>query len=341
MPIGNILLTAILLLCQIANASELSYHGKNGQRGHQEDFEAVLPFVWNDRLEEWGKSITDVLDRFNNNSVPEYGGISTYKYFNQKYGLTCPMGDHRIFFHWGYQRKPWCDAILPLLPNHVTQDSALMENFRKDLTNEQARRNRLANKMTEQTFGFGSSGRSARYANALITLIYDVHILGDYETANAIGLASVNQIVAEISTALNNIDAARSKPLVKDLRSIAGQNKSDSDKALLCLDYLRKQVPLFIYNADDGVVNFRKHFQDCGFVFREQLVLDRFNDKKKEQTSECISNVDNAQEVWVTKSGNKYHKAGCHNLLKAKNPTKMPISEAIGKHYVAAKCCMQ
>lgn len=246
----------------------LNYAGSNGQRGHREDFASVFPFVWTKELDAWGKSVTDNLDRFANNAVDEYGGKSTYRYWKEEFGLKCSFGDHRYFFHWGYQRNPWSDELLRFLPEEVKSDSMRLSEFKAAVRKEQQRRNRLTNAATERVLGFGASGVQARYANAFVTILYDVHILGDYETADTDGLAPVAAIVAELTTSIRNIDQTRASALTNKLRQIGNAKEPEAEKAAKVLQCLREDLPHFIYEADDGRVNMRRHFEQLRFKFK-------------------------------------------------------------------------
>lgn len=328
---------SFIIFITFCHCLALSYHGSGSQRGHKDDFEAVLPFVWNDKLDEWGKSVTDNLDRFTNNNVPEYGGLSTYHYFAKRFGVTCNVGDHRAFFHWGYQRYPWSDEILKHLPDSIKNDSIKLDTFKKALVFEQKRRNRITNAETEKILGFGTSGRQARYANAFITIIYDVHILGDYETTSIDGLAAVSAIVAELNTAIRNIDQTHASSLTKELQRAEKSQTEEKAKALDVLNVLRQRLPSFIASADDGNVNMREHFEKLGYQFKPELSQNKNADKSRPTKLEANGNKD--MIVAVTHSGKKYHKTNCGNLKKAKNPSFMTIDEAIRKGNRAALCC--
>lgn len=259
----------LLLTITAGTAFALSYKTNDGSRCHRDDFAAVLPFVWDARLDKWGKTLTDNLDKFHRNSVEEYGGLSTYEYFKQNFGLSMGYGDHRLFFHWGYQTRPWDDRILHYIKDPATlNDPARLQAFKDAVRDEQARRNRLANALTEEVLGFGSHGVQAAYANAFIAIIYDVHILGDYETPNINGLAPVSVLAREIATQLERIDRTHSKPLATKIRSIGNQSGDERQKAKLLLQTLRDDLPQFILNADDGRINMRQHFQNRGFRFK-------------------------------------------------------------------------
>lgn len=331
-------LTIILLLTAIS-CFALNYYPSKGQRGHRDDFAAVMPFVWTSELDTWGKSVTDNLDRFMNNEVSEYGGLSTYQYWKQEFGLKCSVGDHRYFFHWGYQRNPWSDDLLAFLPDEVILNPMRLSAFKDAVRKEQQRRNRITNAETERILCFGSTGRQASYANAFITILYDVHILGDYESTNIDGLVSVYAIVAELSASIRTIDSSRASGLTNLLRKLANESGSEREKAAVVLQCLKDKLPRFIYEADDGRLNMRKHFENCGFrlkVFDQEYTPSSAGRSNKE----IPTGTDSQETVMVTKSG-KFHKKGCHNLNNAKNPREMSIEMAKKKGIVAAKCCFK
>lgn len=333
-------LSLFLVLCilSIVSSNALSYYPSKGQRGHRDDFAAVMPFIWTSELDEWGKSVTDNLDRFTNNAVPEYGGLSTHLYWKQEFGLKCSLGDHRYFFHWGYQCNPWSDDLLSFLPDKVTLNPMRLSAFKNAVRKEQQRRNRITNAETERILGFGSTGRQASYANAFIAILYDVHLLGDYESVNIEGLAPVHVIVAELSNSIRTIDSSRASDLISQLRKLANGLGNEREKAALVLMYLKDNLPKFIYEADDGRVNMRKHFEKRGFQFK--TFDQRYSPSSTAISHKVTTDTGSQETVMVTKSG-KYHKKGCHNLNNAKNTREMSIETAEKKGAVAAKCCFK
>lgn len=333
------LLSLLFALLIASNALSLSYRGNSTQRGHREDFRAVLPFVWDSSMEEWGKTVTNILDQFDRGAVSEYGGMSTYDYWKEKYGLKMSVGIHRYFFHWGYQRQPWSDDILRYLPNVVKDNPIRLDEFKEAVKAEQKRRNKLANLSAEKTLGFDSTGRQASYANAFVAILYDVHILGDYETPNIDGLAPVKAITSEIIQQLETIDRLHYKSLASDLRQIVNQtSKNQRELAAEVLSYLKEKLPRFIYEADDGKVCMKRHFEMQGIVFRQEIV----NGKTAELNNKMgLKSEISSHGEWVviTPKGACYHKPSCSNMRNKQNLTRMTVAEAEARNRRAAQCC--
>ena len=87
-------------------------------------------------------------------------------------------------------------------------------------------------------------------------MAYNVHLLGDQQPDNRIfvGVANVNTLISQIIISLRMLDSTKSKPLEKELTILNKQNINSHEKATLVMNYLKKAVPNFIKNAQNGSV---------------------------------------------------------------------------------------
>ena len=107
---------------------------------------------------------------------------------------------HRLLFHWGFNADPKQYPQLVRQVRKCLKDSpdakTEEEKFFTYLTrNIQARKNRTLINAVISITGIPSA---RGYANAVATIIYDVHILGDYSTTNTSALPSIADIERDI-----------------------------------------------------------------------------------------------------------------------------------------------
>ncbi len=236
---------------------------------HKKDFYSVLGFCEDQQVSEWMRQISSkMIDGYRGVELPEYGGLNFYDYLKSEFpGFKCK---HRLLFHWGYNSRPWNDGLqakVNALP--WGKDPAEVKRFQNALVKEQKRRNAEANDMTEKLFGFASGGKDASYANAMISVVYDVHLLGDYTPDNKDfdGVQDFRSVVGDLIDSVRKLDYEKSKPLVKKIQSVANDEAlSVHVRAEKLLKLLSSDFPPFLKSAQDGALAAR--FKKKGISFR-------------------------------------------------------------------------
>lgn len=265
---------------------------------HAEDMYKVFGFERNEELTSWMKFVSSVLIDNNNTDYAfsdDGKAFNFYSYLQEKYpGFQCK---HRLLFHWGYNSRPWSSYLQDKVSNYGWSEK-MIRDFQADLIAEQKRRNGFANEYTENVFGFAHGGKEARIARVLISIAYDVHILGDYEPDNIDleGLQDLGAVVGDIINNLTTLDKRRSSALCKQLRVISqGQEYELQDKASILLDLLKENFSMILQNADDGKIAAHLNARGFRFVdsnnqkarFEEQMPtseLHNINKKKEKRT---------------------------------------------------------
>ena len=253
---------SLLFLIQLTSFAHDSW------QQHADDMYEVFGFERDDRLTSWMKFVSSVLiDNNNADCAFDDSGkpFNFYDYLQEKYPeFQCK---HRLLFHWGYNSRPWTKYLQNKVEYYGWSEK-MIKDFQNDLIAEQKRRNAFANEYTENVFAYGHGGKEARIARALISIAYDVHLLGDYEPDNTDldGLQEIESVVGDIINNLNVLDKQESASLCKQLRAISlSQNYNIQDKASALLDLLKKDVNNILKTADDGLI--AKHLQEQGFFF--------------------------------------------------------------------------
>lgn len=258
---------SVIILFAVLSLLHLNAH--SGFDLHKADFYAVLGFDENPQLTAWMKQISSkMIDGYRGVELPEYKGLNFYDYLKSEFpGFKCK---HRLLFHWGYNSKPWNDELqakVDALP--WGSDPAEVKRFQNALAKEQQRRNYEANALTEKVFGFASGGKDAAFANALVSIVYDVHLIGDYTPDNKDfdGLQDFRSVVGDIINSLRKLDNVRSTPLVKQIQTISNNEKlSVHIRAEKLLALLSDEVPSFLKNAQSG--DLYKRFKKKGLYIK-------------------------------------------------------------------------
>ena len=264
----------IVLLIIISHVSSLA-HASWEQ--HADDMYEVLGLERNEKLTDWMKFVSSVLID-NNNTEYAFSDngepFDFYSYLKDKYpGFQCK---HRLLFHWGYNSRPWSDYLQKKVLDYGWSDSKIQE-FQADLVAEQKRRNSFANNYTENVFGFAHGGKEARVARVIISIVYDVHLLGDYEPDNTDleGLQDIGSVVGDIINNIKALDKQAGGELCKQLKIISQKSNLEvQDKASSLLYLLKGNFRIFLRNAEDGKVV--EHLNAHGFFFVRHSVQPGF-----------------------------------------------------------------
>ena len=245
---------------------------------HVQDMYEVLQMEDNEELTEWMKYVSsDLID--GNDAVKAYSidgkRVKFGEYIRHKYpGLKFP---HRFLYHWGFNSRPWSAYWDKKVAGWNEKDKAALQD---DFREEQKRRNGIANEKTENLFRLSHGGKEARTANVILSVVYDSHILGDYEPDNKRlnGLQDLKSVVGDIIARVNALDSQSAKTLVRRLKETANDSSLElQNKALRLNIVLKQHFSTFLQNADNGSI--KRHLEAQGFVFakrpmRKDVIVD-------------------------------------------------------------------
>lgn len=216
----------------------------------------------NEKAKIWCKYITnDLIDN-----------TSFHDKLYEKYGISFRGARlHRYLFHWGYDAVPWSSAIESKIKEQASKtkytSEYLIKEIRSDLKDEQKRRNKNLNTKTEELFGFAHGGKDGDYARFFASMAYNIHLLGDYESANTIfaGLCKLEDLVGMFVVEIRNFDNKNSKDIIKGITRINNTFNDDQQKADKMMAYLKINLPKFISNAQNGSI--KRRLEKNGFLF--------------------------------------------------------------------------
>lgn len=240
---------------------------------------SVLPFAIdkngnvvdeNFPIREWLKTITEeLIDEHNRIPIKEYGGLTFYQYLTSRFDFKLSFGNHRILFHWGYNANPWNKE----LEQYVIQNNWSEEKIRlfKDaIRAEQKRRNTIANSEAEKVFGFSNAGKEAGWANGILAIVYDIHLLGDYvpeDNRNFRGVTEPSEVAKDIIKSIQRIDRSKaSKKIIESIRIAVSQYSDQNHLATQILKVLQEEMPAFLLSAQDGAL--KRRFKQKGYKLK-------------------------------------------------------------------------
>lgn len=258
----NVIIVLILIISHVSSFAHASWEQ------HADDMYEVLGLERNEKLTNWMRFVSSVLiDNNNTDHVfsDDEKPFDFYLYLKEKYpGFQCK---HRLLFHWGYNSRPWSTSLQNKVIGYGWSDE-MIRDFQADLIAEQKRRNGFANNYTENLFGYAHGGKEARVARVFISVVYDVHLLGDYEPDNIDleGLQDIGSVVSDIINNINALDKRTGAQLTKLLQKISrNPNYEVQEKAAALLGLLKEHFGAFLRTADNGTIE--DHFNAQGFYF--------------------------------------------------------------------------
>ena len=251
------------LLLYIAAAAYFVYansaSAKDG-KAHIRDWEEVFNMA---ALDNNGRKNLDELWNFSQKIIddPDYNALkSRFEW------LSFNAGEHRFFFHWGFNTNP--ERFRPLqkfiakrLDAYVSKTNMPpkeAETFKKSQYKEffnyitkkiQPDRNRRLINTIIKTTGIP---RTRGYAGAVATIIHDIHLLGDYSTSATDALPDISDIQRDL---LDNgfarlLAGSGADVTLSDIRSAfrAAQNNINSRRAEILIQETGRFLPEILNN---------------------------------------------------------------------------------------------
>lgn len=228
--------------------------------GHEADAYTVFPFERSSSISDWFEAVHKTIDYPYN---AYFKGLRMPPHQNFSWGSY----GHRLFFHWGFNGRPWTPQIQERV-DLCGWDRQTIDLFQKKLIDEQARRNKIIMTVTSEALHLGMSGQLREYTNALASILYDTHLLGDYTTMRIEPLLNLNAVIDDIETTLyrklkGGNEALRINKLLENTKK---QYPNPRIRAAKVLQLMQKEVPGLILRVQDGY--FKRHFKEWGLEMR-------------------------------------------------------------------------
>ncbi len=265
---------AILLTISLLLAAIQSFAHPNAKL-HVMEMYSVLPFATdvkgnipkeNLKIKLWLQTITsDLIDNYKGEPIEDFDNLNFYDYVKREFGFACK---HRLLFHWGYNALPWSDDLERKISKYTWYDNpSEVVRFKDCLVREQQRRNNIANRVTEDTFGLAHYGKEAGWANAILAIVYDVHLLGDYvltDNHDFDGVTPPSKVCGDIINALRKIDKVGGETIVKKIKKITDQESNEHIIASDVISILQNDLPALILESNENDI--KNHLLQLGYL---------------------------------------------------------------------------
>ncbi|MDO4949112.1 MAG: hypothetical protein Q4E55_02950 [Bacteroidales bacterium] len=265
---------AALLLC---GAVALQAKSVKGADSHTTDMLQVFPFENNKRIYDFYVAVSYYLDHPNGDPHSQKPRFVKEKAKFQK--MTFP--NHRIWYHWGFNRTDIdkLRTFKPLRENiqrNIEKGRLAKKNeeaFWNELQKDVSRRNRELMNKAAKLFGYGKIGsissQQRSQLNGFVSMLYDIHILGDYTTTEKSLLLPVGDLYSDIEQAIRNIagtsypdNKAEGEKLIRLLRRHQGSTDD-------YLDTLKHSFSDFMLKLRGGLYNYKSKFERQGFQMKK------------------------------------------------------------------------
>lgn len=269
------------LLCLLTFLISIPNYAHPNSWQHIMEMYSVLPFATdkegnvvpeNFPIRIWLENITkNLIDDYNRVEIKEYGGLTFYAYIQREFNFKLSFGDHRLLFHWGYNAQPWNDGLEQYVI-YNDWDIDQVARFKKVLVDEQRRRNKIANSEAEKVFKFASGGKEAQWANAILSIVYDVHLLGDYtlvDNRNFKGVTEPSKVAQDIITSVRRLDTSSdAKKLIESIRRTISEYSNQHILAEQLISLLQKEMPRFLLSVQEG--SLKRRFESLGYKLKQR-----------------------------------------------------------------------
>ena len=261
--------TCILLMCIFCIFPTSAKQGWQ----HREDMRVVFPFA------DHCKEANELYDAVN--AYLDYGDIESKKPSNPRFIRLYPefqrtkWANHRVWFHWGFNGN--CKSFRPLLNliNTNIEDGYLREEdlplFWYELEKEISKRNKRMIDLAANFMGYGSgsslSSQMRDQCNALVTILYDIHLLGDWSTEETSVIASKEYIYKELYEAIRKIAGDNEDNYPKATKLIKQLKNNESDINAF-MDVLKQKFTPFLFGLKGGIYDYKKKFVQLGYPLK-------------------------------------------------------------------------
>lgn len=271
----NLLAVVVLFVYPVCS------HAHSGAE-HLADMKRVMPFEdveQNRRVFKFFRLMNSYIDRpgqapgtkFDREAYKRPAVIAEHP----KLGNIRWEGKHRIWYHWGFntdprQFPPLVNSLNSAIDQGVITKDDLPEFWRL-MSDEIAKRNRFLLNQGANAFGYGQLGnitaQHRRQLNGWVTVIYSVHILGDYQTDDTEVLAPLGRVYADISNAIDNL-AGKDAGNVEKAKIIKAALKKSQSSPEKYLSALEREFTPFILSLKGVGYDYRTRLKGLGYVLK-------------------------------------------------------------------------
>jgi len=277
-------MTRRLLICLLTICIFPFQVAGKDRKQHKKDMWDVFPFSYYNKRKD--KRIDDLYEKVNEylDKTHEYDKRPGNPSFLKNDTVLCnwTFENHRIWYHWGFNtnfRK--FQPLVAAVNDNKNKGKGTIEDekrFWKLLAAEVGKRNKeLMSLAAETLFGCTYENMSKlmhRQVNGFVTILYNVHLFGDYTTKekNALGGESgYKTLIGSTFDAIDNIAGKDSKnqKRAKKLKEKLRQVGESQDTAQQFLDELKNEFGRFVLSLDGPMYEYKQKFTNRGFPLKK------------------------------------------------------------------------
>ncbi len=257
------------------------------ERGHTSDMWRIFPFEQGDpknkEIEKFYKMVHNYIDHpyiVDLDQKAEKRGANeapSFIYENAEF-KNMTLDNHRIWYHWGFNKKlENYEPLVLYIKNEIKNGGLLEEDEDKFwccLKQHQSKRNKFLMDRWLKISGYGGISRvfnsQRKQANAFVTLLYCIHILGDHLQVQTDIIMDRKALYGEIYTAITNL-AGKDESNLKKAKALREKLRLVQSDPKQFLDKLEKEFTPFLYSLKGGgkQYDYKAKFEGLGYKMKE------------------------------------------------------------------------
>jgi len=240
---------------------------------HAFDMKRIYPFVdcvSNKKVIDFYSLVNEYLDKPNDINTGKPNPIANHPKFNKM-----KFGNHRIWYHWGFNTdpkkfSPLVEAVNRNIENGIIDESDV-EEFWECLISDVRRRNRYLMNCAAEIFGYKSLGsisqNQRRQLNAFVTVLYSIHVLGDHQGVITDVMSDLSRVYGDIYNAIDDL-AGKNRANVSKARELKKQLRAQQHDPKVFLDKMEEKFTPYILALDGSLYNYKEKFERLGYKLK-------------------------------------------------------------------------
>lgn len=259
----------LLVFCALFPILTFALSGKE----HARDMKRIYPFVdcaSNSKVIDFYTHVNKYIDSPNDRNTGKPNPIKNHPKFSK-----IKFGNHRIWYHWGFNKDPQkfaplVDALNNSITDHVISETDV-EEFWTLLKKDIGKRNRSLMNNAADIFGYQSIGAISSLqrgqVNAFVTILYSIHLLGDHQGIITDVMSDLNGVYGDIYNAIDNL-AGRSIANIIKARKLKRDLRTEQRDSKRYLDRLEQTFSPFLLSLDGPMYNYKEKFEKLGYKLK-------------------------------------------------------------------------
>lgn len=267
----------ILIIVLLLTPFLLFAHGKEA---HTADMWRIFPFIpyeqANKDIEDFYYLVNSYIDYDNFPSIKNGKTRHTPLFIKNDSRLEkMKFSNHRIWFHWGFNKDPRTfQPLINMVESNISRgliSETDREYFWYVLNKEIRKRNRLLMDKWAKIAGYnglvGLMASQRAQANAFVTLLYSIHLLGDHQTSETSIIIDKRSLYGDIYNAIDNL-AGKSVSNRQKAKSLRNKLRLVQSNPKAFLDKMEKEFTPFLYSLEGVGYNYKKKFSSLGYKLK-------------------------------------------------------------------------